>query len=140
MHLPPPSAQSFLDGARRYINAACILIDARAAVDAIGLVASHGLELALKAFLLQAGRTPDELRRRFGHDLDKLWSEAVRGGLPVERDPPYWLAVLSFMHDGPRYLYRYPTEGVASAIPAADTLGETLRNVFSVVETAVRET
>ena len=36
----------------------------------------RALELILKAFLLTKDRTPDELKNRYGHDLEKLWQEA----------------------------------------------------------------
>jgi len=41
----------------------------------------RALELILKAFLLAEYRTLDELKQRYGHDLEKLWHEAIKHGL-----------------------------------------------------------
>ena len=61
-HNSPPSAESFMDGAMRFRDAACILIKGSTAVDPIGLLASHSLELGLKAYLLHTGVSVDEVR------------------------------------------------------------------------------
>ena len=42
----------------------------------------HSMELSLKAFLLQKGATHAQLKRKFGHNLDKCLNEAKRLGLP----------------------------------------------------------
>jgi hypothetical protein len=130
-----PSAESFLAGAQRYIEAACTLISARSWVDPIGLLASHGLELALKAFLLRIGLTESEVRKEYGHDLVHLWVAASELGLTIAPDPPYWLQVISYFHTAP-YQYRYPPEGMASAIPPADQFTGLLWEVLARVKEA----
>jgi hypothetical protein len=45
----PPTTASMLEGAEKYIAAACVLIAQNAAPEPTGFLASHGLELALKA-------------------------------------------------------------------------------------------
>lgn len=138
----PPSAASFVEGARDYIEAACKLIDganASSAVEPIGLLASHGLELALKAYLFERGMSPEDARREFGHDLLALWVEAIARGLPIEAEPPYWLRVLNFSYDSP-YLFRYRPEGIGVAIPDVSMLGEELQRVLAAVELRVVKT
>ncbi len=41
----------------------------------------RALELILKAFLLAKGHGVDELRKRFGHNLKRLWKAARKDGL-----------------------------------------------------------
>jgi hypothetical protein len=132
----PITTASFLDCAERYIAAACILIERRTPVDSIGMLASHGLELALKAYLLHSGVSVSALKRRdVRHNLAQLWLDAAARGLDIEKPPPWWLRVLAFYHDAP-YLYRYPTEGQATAIPDGDTLPWELRGVLTAVAAA----
>jgi hypothetical protein len=134
----PATADSFLEGARRYIESASVLIRNYCAVDTIGLLAAHGLELALKAFLMRAGSSEADLRRAFGHELVSLWAEAARLGLAIETDPPYWVQIVGYFHAAP-YQYRYPPEGMATAIPRADLFDEMLREVLAKVERAVTQ-
>jgi hypothetical protein len=132
-----PSPTSFVGGAANYIEAACILCDAGRAVEPIGLLASHGVELALKAYLLHREVTEKELRK-IGHDLAELWMHARAKGLGIEGGPPYWVRVLGFAHGTPYHLYRYPPDRVASAIPEAQELKRTLADFLCVVTAAVR--
>jgi hypothetical protein len=97
---PPPSAGSFLDQAERYVDAAVLLADAARSVDPIGLLASHAVELLLKAFLLHRGLEPGELKR-VGRDLMALWCLAHGAGLPIDPEQPYWIRVLDLSHDWP---------------------------------------
>jgi hypothetical protein len=131
-----PSATSYLDGADHYIEAACLLCDAARSVEPIGLLASHGVELALKAFLLHC-QVPEKELRTIGHDLAELWMRARARGLEIERGPPYWVRVLAFAHGTAYHLYRYPPERIASAIPDAPELKQELANFLRVVTTAV---
>jgi hypothetical protein len=41
--------------------------------------------LALKAFLALHGKTAKELRKKFGHDLNKLLKEATKRGLVLRQ-------------------------------------------------------
>ena len=136
----PLSAAAYIESARDYIDAALKLIecaDANTAVEPVGLLTSHGLELALKAYLLETGTSPSLLRRKkVRHNLCALWDMAVGHGLPIEAEPPYWLQVLNYSHDSP-YWSRYRPEGVAIAIPHLSDLAEELRRVLAVVEPRV---
>jgi hypothetical protein len=137
-----PSADSFIEGARDFIEAASRLIDSRdanTAVEPIGVLASHGVELALKAYLLQARMSADELRgRRFRHNLRALWIEAATRGLPIDPEPPYWLRVLNVSYDAP-YRFRYRPEGLSTAIPHAPELRDILQHVLGLIERALRK-
>jgi hypothetical protein len=130
------SAESFLTGATRYIDAARILIAASSWVDPIGLLATHGLELALKAFLLHSGLTDDEVRREFAHDLVALWQAAAQRGLALDGTAPYWVQIVSSFHTRP-FQYRYPADGMASAIPAVDVLDGLLCDTLATVAAGV---
>jgi len=132
-----PSATSFLEGAERYLVSAVILCDAGRSVDPIGLVASHGVELALKAYLLHCGVSEKALRV-IGHDLTELWMQARLKGLQIEPCAPYWLRVLSFAQGRPHHLYRYPPDRIASAIPEAQELKRELSAFLATVTAAVR--
>src|ERR1700722_15478820 len=46
---------------------------------------SQSIELALKAFLALHGKTAKELRKKFGHNLNKLLKEAIKRGLVLGR-------------------------------------------------------
>ena len=131
-----PSARSYLDGATRYVEAAGILCDTARSLDPIGLVASHGVELGLKAYLLHRGMTERELRD-IGHDLAELWMRARVKGLEIEYGPPYWVRVLSVAHGRPHLLYRYPPERVASAIPDPQELKRALSEFLHRVSLAI---
>jgi hypothetical protein len=131
----PPTAASLLEVAEKYIVAACVLIEHHATPEPIGFLASHGLELALKAFLLHSGVSVAELKRGYGHNLNELWLAAARRGLTVEFDL-LWLAVLNHYYDYP-YQYRYPQAGYATPLPAGEVFTRQLRQVLQAVATAL---
>jgi hypothetical protein len=124
-----------LEGAEKYIAAACVLIERNAMPEPTGFLASHGLELAFKAFLLHSGVSVAELKRDYGHDLNELWQAAERRGLTVQFDL-LWLGVLNHYYDNP-YLYRYPQEGYAAPLPAGPEVPRDLRQVLQVVANAL---
>jgi hypothetical protein len=43
----------------------------------------HAIELALKGYLVHTGLTEKELKKKFSHDLEKLFAEARKRGLTV---------------------------------------------------------
>ena len=55
----------------------------------IGILAAHSLELALKAYLLHAGRSDRDLKN-IGHDLAKAWGCCKRSGFDLKQ-MPYWV-------------------------------------------------
>ncbi len=75
---------------------------------ALTLLCGHGTEAALKALLVQAGLTADELSRRpYGHDLTALWEKAIASGAKVTAPRPEWVDHLQRVHASP-YNLRYP--------------------------------
>ena len=91
----------------------------------------------MKAYLLYAGMKDRDLRG-IGHDLARLWGVAGECGLQLEQPAPFWVQVLGLAHDSP-YIYRYPREGVAAAIPAADELLAQLSSVLDVVDRTIKQ-
>jgi hypothetical protein len=132
---PPPTAGSLLEGAEKYIAAACALIAQNATPEPTGFLASHGLELALKAYLLHSGVSVAKLKRNYGHNLNKLYRAATQRGLTAQFDL-LWLAVLNHYHDNP-FLYRYPQAGYAAPLPAGPDFPRDLRQVLQAVATAL---
>lgn len=132
----PPTAVSYLEGAEKYIAAACTLIEREATVEPTGFLASLGLELALKAFLLHSGMPAAELlKKKYRHSLNNLWMEAAGRGLAAQFDP-LWLALLNHYYDAP-YQFRYPREGYATPLPAGPEFPRDLRQVLEAVATAL---
>lgn len=60
--------------------------------------------------------TEGEARKQYGHDLVQLRNAARERELAIEAELPYWLQIISFFHTAP-YQYRYPPDGMTSAIP-----------------------
>jgi hypothetical protein len=69
---------------------------------------SHSIELALKAFLAIHGKTSKDLRKEFGHNLNKLLKEATKCGLVIGADARKDIARLEKIHNN--HWARYPTD------------------------------
>lgn len=102
---------------------------------AIGILASHCLELALKAYLLHIGQKEKELKK-IGHDINHAWNECVKSGLPLE-ELPYWVQVLSYSYANP-YFFRYPRGDHNVAVPNTDELPNDIEAVLHSIKTAMR--
>ena len=76
----------------------------------IALLAAHALECLLKAFLSRDGSDARLRKHDIRHNLVALWSLAVEEGLPIAKQPPYWVDKLGALHRKPYYL-RY-AEGI----------------------------
>jgi hypothetical protein len=76
----------------------------------ITFLAGHILECLLKAFLSKEGVSEKDLKdpKKFGHDLSKLWQEAVKQTLLASSVLPPWADRLSALHGSP-YPLRYNT-------------------------------
>jgi len=129
------SLSALLEGAEKYIAAACVLIAQNATPEPTGFLASHGLELALKAYLLHSGVSVAKLKRNYGHNLNKLYRAASQRSLTVQFDL-LWLAVLNHDCDHP-FLYRYPQAGYAAPLPAGPDFPRDLRQVLQAAATAL---
>ena len=92
-----------------------------------GLLLGQALELSLKAWLVglqqQRGQsvsaTVDEVRKKFGHNLERLWQASAREGLPLEDSLPYWADHVAGAHDKP-YANRYPACNDAFLVPSLE--------------------
>jgi len=92
-------AEKLLSSAEGYCSSINTLMtqNKNTSLDAIGLLASHSLELALKSFLLRHGSDENELSQ-LGHNLERTWGAAKNAGLDIAVITPNWLKILSAGH------------------------------------------
>ena len=126
--------RKYIERAREFQAAVQILCGehGRHTLSAIGLLASHAIELALKAYLVKHGKTEKEIKN-IGHDLSLAWREAKNLGLRLQWDEEYTMQVLNLSHSVP-YLFRYPITGVAEGITAPEVLNRHLETIITEVE------
>jgi hypothetical protein len=68
----------------------------------------HAIELGLKAFLAKHGLTADKLRKKYGHNLVSLNTEAKKRGLRINvNDIEKTLARINEYHDKPLLRYDF---------------------------------
>ena len=132
-----PSPDTLLRASQRFLAALNVLIGHPGGfgVAPIGLLASHSLEVGLKAYLLTVGWTQKEIRT-IGHDLVRAWTAAVSARLPLESDVPSWVKTLDLHHDRP-FMYRYTPEGVGVGIPAPPDLSRLLAQTIEILVAAM---
>jgi hypothetical protein len=91
---PDRESRGFAIGASECLRAAMALNTGMLS-DSTGqyILTFQSIELGLKAFLLKAGMSAKELRRKpFGHDLVGLFNEAAkRGFVPAVADADKWI-------------------------------------------------
>ncbi len=126
------SVERLFEGAQGYCDSMEILAyhPYRSSLEAIGLLAAHSLELALKSFLMRNGWTEKVIRKEVGHDLNRAWIEAANCGLAISIPPPYWVEVLALGHGYP-YVFRYPQNNTAIAVPTLEELILELKSLIS---------
>jgi hypothetical protein len=74
------------------------------------ILAFHALELALKAFLAKHGLTRETLRNKpYGHDLDRLYSDAVQRGLLPLPHSKKLIAAVNEYHNAHIIRYEFAT-------------------------------
>jgi HEPN domain-containing protein len=94
------------------------------------ILAYHALELALKAFLAKHGVTRETLRKKpYGHDLDRLYSEAVRRGLSPPPSSKELIAAVNEHHSAHIIRYEFAT---TRTVP-------TCKSLFPIVEAILAE-
>ena len=117
---------------------------------ALSLVAGLIVECTLKAFLSHKGMTEKELMRRpYGHNLEELWLEAERRGLPILATLPDWCERLNELHfqvepsgdmEGPaKHQLRYQTEFHSLACPVTEDLAREVPLLVEEVRRALRQ-
>jgi hypothetical protein len=70
---------------------------------------AHSVELSLKAVLRLLGKTPKELKKAYGHDLESAYTEALALDPSLELDVETLRRVNACHND---YTYRYIVTGV----------------------------
>jgi hypothetical protein len=93
------------------------------------ILAFHALELALKAFLAKHGVTRGTLRKKHGHDLDRLYSDAVQHGLSLPSHSKEVIAAINECHEAHIIRYEFAT---IRTVPTCTTL-------FPIVEAILAE-
>lgn len=84
------------------------------------ILAFHALELALKAFLAKHGLTRETLRNKpYGHDLDRLYSDAVHHGLSLSASSKELIAAVNECHQAHIIRYEFAT---TRSLPTCATL------------------
>ena len=133
----PALAGALLERAEQYVEAVGMLANGRAGCSAepICLIARHGAELALKAFLLHSGSSQDELTDA-QHDLLCLWGTAHGKGLAIDASPPYWVQVINFAFDRP-FLTPGRLGQPPSAAPPPQAIKESLDDLLGIAADAI---
>ena len=114
-----------------HLNAGMFLRDAIAlgenATAGQFILFTHAIELALKSFLHQDGRSLKDLRLQFGHDLNDLMKDAQKAGLHFrEADAETVVAQLSQYREYVtiRHDFSAETPSVADAARVAQSIVE----------------
>src|SRR6476646_8878462 len=125
------SARTFLTDSESFLGAAQVLEQS----GKFGLegqkyyLASHSLELILKAFILHKGGTECQLRNKIGHDLSKAWRRATKLGLiPADSRLEVIVDWLAPYHSEHRFRYR---QTGFLTLPAS---GESLQIIRSLID------
>ena len=131
------SSKDFLERSKDYLIALEALTKhlRTELLNSIGLIASHSIELALKAFLIEKGFEEKELRR-IGHNLEDAWNKSTGKGLKLEIENKYSVDILNIYHDKP-HLYRYPKKGVGSATTETKRLLFDVKSIIEAVEAQI---
>lgn len=133
----PALAGALLERAERYVEAVGILASGRegGSAEPISLMARHGAELALKAFLLHSGSSQDELTDA-QHDLLILWGRAHAKGLAIEASPPYWVQAINLAFDRP-FLTSARLGQPPNAAPGPQAIKTSLDELLNVAADAI---
>jgi hypothetical protein len=135
---PGPIYDAFLLTATELMRGATVLTAAPRSESkwAFALVAGQILECSLKAFLAKkTGLPEEELKKKFGHQLSKLWVEAAGQGLQIG-NMPQWAETLNSLHEFPYHL-RYPTKINALVFPNTHETESGLRSLIDTVRKGI---
>jgi hypothetical protein len=96
----------------------------------------HSLELALKSYLIHLGDDVDNVRKLFGHDIEKLLVDCKKRGLSISDARVKRLSNLSEVHL--RYWARYPKQDWSKGgIPTVAPFEADALSVLDAVSTSV---
>lgn len=90
------------------------------------LLASFGIECALKSFLSGQGIGEKLLKDEYGHNLERLWIEAANLGLEVSNVVPDWLKLIHRQNQPAQYHIRY-MKFPATISPRAEVIRDGLK-------------
>lgn len=131
--LPPQPPLCLIGMARALLRGIPPLASAEAhASTALAFVAAQVTECALKAFLWRKSDEERLRRKPLRHNLLALWQLAEAEGLPLAKQPPGWLSVLSELHDDP-YCIRYATNVHGMMTPASEPMATDLAALVDLV-------
>jgi hypothetical protein len=130
------AANSLLRGAHRFARAAEMQAEKERTVSApTALLASHCLDLTLKAYLIFTGHSRTHLEA-IGHNLLECWSAAVERGLALPTPAPEWCCHLSAAYDHPAPALLKRRANVRNSLEASHLVAG-LNGVVSTVEEAL---
>jgi hypothetical protein len=134
---PPPPPQGYLALAKDLANGLVPLESAGiSGATALAFLGAQAVETALKAYLLSRGRTEEELKHPdIRHDIERLWVEARREGLPIAEAPSGFIAHFAAMHKKP-FPLRYAHKSAIRLIVAGPASAEVLQ-LLSTIESAM---
>ncbi|MGD8498166.1 MAG: hypothetical protein PVG82_04620 [Chromatiales bacterium] len=131
------AADSLLRGAHRFARAAEMQAAKEHTVSApTALLASHCLDLTLKAYLIFTGHSRPHLEA-IGHNLLESWSAAVERGLALPTPAPEWCCHLSAAYDYPGPVVLKRRTRVRNSLDASHLVAD-LNGVVSTVEEALQ--
>jgi hypothetical protein len=96
---------------------------------------SHSIELALKTFLAAHGCSAEKLRKKFGHDLEKLLKEADTHGLVLSPQAHEDIEFLHTAHNN--HWARYPKEDGTLIIVVIEEFEKTATELLEQVDKAI---
>ena len=136
--VPPSLSESYLIAARAlYTGVELLSVEPSKAGVPCSLLAGQTVECALKCYLAHCGKSEEQLSKApFGHNLEELWTEAVRLGLTIQPNPPRWCLILNSGHDKP-FPFRYPTGLNFITVPALSSMASDIRFIVEVVGKSV---
>jgi len=131
------SANGFLERSNDYLTGLNKLCEEPKSnlVPPIGLLASHCIELALKAYLIHIGYNETQIKD-LGHNLSKAWDEAKSKGLKISSNHKFTVDILSIHHDRP-FWYRYPEEKIGVGITEISVLYDDVKAIYEAVEASI---
>jgi hypothetical protein len=131
------SPTTLIRDAGQYCKALGILVASEELLGSVvSFLASHAVELALKAYLAKEGWDEARLRSRIGHDLLSGWREAQKAGLDVDADPPAWVQTLAASHKGD-FMDRYGRSNAFLVTPNPKKLVIEVGDLLHRVERAI---
>ncbi len=103
------------------------------------MLAGFALELYFKAWLLEVGRPPDEVKA-YGHQINDLYAEVIKEGLPVVNLLGQLVGALSKGHGRPDFTFRYIEEGSEVANIKWDVVFEIFEKLDKAVDAKIGAT